>query len=140
MSEQQRLMWNKYVTYLQGFVACVLLSLAILATPIYINWKVDEYQYNNLQAQKNLVDKQMNSIDARVRKIEDRVTDSETKINTQLHDTERMTNKLEDLLFAVDPKVLQKLQKQERSNDKPSGVHQDASPTITVSPIINNGE
>ncbi|MEE4224807.1 hypothetical protein [Pseudomonas viridiflava] len=123
---------QKPLTTFHGLIAGIVLGIGIfLVPPFVIATRVEQYQYDNVKVQREIVDKRVAPVEQAVRDLDDRVQDSEVRINAQLADSNRTRKKLEELMYRADPEVLKALARQDLG-----GVHQTASPTINVSPII----
>lgn len=122
------------MTYLHGLVMATLLVLGIVFIPQFITTgRVEQYQYDNIRVQKNLVDRSLIPIETDIVQLKDRVEISESKINAQLRETDRVTRKLEDLMYQASPQDMARMLR-ERSGQS---INQTASPTINVSPTYN---
>ncbi|QVI88013.1 hypothetical protein [Pseudomonas viridiflava] len=123
---------QKPLTTFHGLIAGIVLGVGIfLIPPFVIATRVEQYQYDNVKVQREIVDKRVAPVEQAVRDLDDRVQDSEVRINAQLADSNRTRKKLEELMYRADPEALKALVRQDLG-----GVHQTASPTINVSPII----
>ncbi|MEE4232332.1 hypothetical protein V2I85_12220 [Pseudomonas viridiflava] len=123
---------QKPLTTFHGLIAGIVLGVGIfLVPPFVIATRVEQYQYDNVKVQREIVDKRVAPVEQAVRDLDDRVQDSEVRINAQLADSNRTRKKLEELMYRADPEALKALARQDLG-----GVHQTASPTINVSPII----
>ncbi|WP_122408421.1 hypothetical protein [Pseudomonas viridiflava] len=123
---------QKPLTTFHGLIAGIVLGIGIfLVPPFVIATRVEQYQYDNVKVQREIVDKRVAPVEQAVRDLDDRVQDSEVRINAQLADSNRTRKKLEELMYRADPEALKALARQDLG-----GVHQTASPTINVSPII----
>jgi len=136
MSESPQKWYRRPVTRLQLIILAVLLILAIIATPITIGHRVDEYEYNNIQTQKEIVDKRVDSVEERVQELGARVGESETKINTQLQMLDHATRRLEDVSYRAAPEQVFKVIQQE-FRERQGFIQQNANPVINVSPTIH---
>ncbi|WJM55321.1 hypothetical protein QUC26_09285 [Pseudomonas asiatica] len=139
MSENPQKWYRRPVNRLQAIVLAVLLTLAIIVTPIIIGHRVDEYEYNNIQSQKEIVDKRVNSVEDRVQALGARVSESEIKINTQLQMLDHATKRLEEVSERAAPEKVYKVIQQD-FRERQDAIQQNANPVINVSPtIITNG-
>lgn len=126
------------MTYLHGLVMAVLLVLGIVFIPQFMTTgRVEQYQYDNVRAQKELVDRSLVPIKIDIGNLEGRVSESESRVNVQLQETDRVTRKLEDLMFKADSREMMQLVKDRAAQaHKELGVsiQQIANPVINVSP------
>lgn len=136
MSETPQKWYRRPVSRLQAIIVAVLLILAIIATPIIIGHRVDEYEYNNIQSQKEIVDKRVGSVEDRVQELGIRVGESEIKINAQLQALDHATKRLEDVADKAAPEQVFKVIQQE-FRARQGVIQQNANPVINVSPTIN---
>lgn len=139
MSEKPQQWHRRPVSRLQVLIVAVLLILAIIVTPIIIGHRVDEYEYNNIQSQKEIVDKRVGSVEDRVQELGIRVGESEIKINAQLQALDHATRRLESVADKAAPEQVFKVIQQE-FRERQGVIQQNANPVINVSPtIITNG-
>jgi len=126
------------MTYLHGLVMAVLLVLGIVFIPQFLTTgRVEQYQYDNVRVQRNLVDRRLEPIEVVIGNLGDRVRDSESRINIQLRETDRVTRDLEDLMFIANPREMMQFTKDRAAQaHKELGinVNQTANPIINVSP------
>ena len=136
MSEKSQQWHRRPVNRLQAIIVAVLMVVAIIVTPIIIGHRVDEYEYNNIQSQKEIVDKRVGSVEEKVQELDIRVGESEIKINTQLQMLDHATRRLEDVADKAEPaKVFKVIQQELRGRQ--GVIQQNANPVINVSPTIN---
>lgn len=136
MSEKPQQWYRRPVSRLQAIIVAVLMVVAIIVTPILIGYRVDEYEYNNIQSQKEIVDKRVNSVEVRVQELGVKVGESEIKINAQLQALDHATRRLEDVSYRAAPEQVFKVIQQEL-RERQGVIQQNANPVITVSPTIN---
>lgn len=132
------------MTYLHGLIMATLLVLGIVFIPQFITTgRVEQYQFDNITVQKELVDKSLMPIKTDIAGLRIRTSESEARINLQLEETDRVTRKLEDLMFKADSKEMMKLVRDraaEAHRNIGVNVQQTANPFINVSPIYNNNQ
>ncbi|MDQ0739667.1 hypothetical protein [Pseudomonas sp. W4I3] len=135
---------QRSMTYLHGLLMATLLVLGIVFIPQFITTgRVERYQFDNVRVQKELVDRGLVPINEDIGKLETRVWESESRINIQLQETDRVTRKLEDLMFRADSKKMMQLVRDRAAESHKNvgvNVHQTASPVINVSPTYNNNQ
>jgi len=126
------------MTYLHGLVIATLLVFGIVFIPQFITTgRIEQYQYDNIRVQKELVDRGLVPINKDIGNLEARVWESESRINIQLQETDRVTRELEDLMFRADSKEMMQLVRDRATaarKDLGVSIQQTASPVINVSP------
>lgn len=132
------------MTYLHGLIMATLLVLGIVFIPQFITTgRVEQYQFDNITVQKELVDKSLMPIKTDIAGLRIRTSESEARINLQLEETDRVTRKLEDLMFKADSKEMMKLVRDraaEAHRNIGVNVQQTANPIINMSPTYNNNQ
>ncbi len=132
------------MTYLHGLIMAALLVLGIVFIPQFLTTgRVEQYQFDNIRVQKELVDRGLIPINKDIANLEARVWESETRINTQLQETDRVTSRLEDLMYRAGSKEMIQLVRNraaEAHRNIGVNVQQAASPIINVSPTYNNNQ
>lgn len=132
------------MTYLHGLVMATLIVLGIVFIPQFMTTgRMEQYQYDNITVQKELVDKSLVPVKTDIGNLKIKTEESEARVNLQLQETDRVTRKLEDLMFKADSKEMMKLVRA-RAAEAHQGfevnVQQTASPVINVSPTYNNNQ
>ncbi|SCW76383.1 hypothetical protein [Pseudomonas sp. NFACC05-1] len=133
---------GKPVTRLQGIITVFLLTCFIAFTPIIVFGRLDEYEWRNGFHQKDIVEKRVLKVENKVSELEYRVQDAEVNITTQIALVDAATNRLEGAMYDADSNSMRRLtrlqlKEAEERVFKGMSIKQDASPTITVNPIIN---
>lgn len=132
------------MTYLHGLIMATLLFLGIVFIPQFITTgRVEQYQFDNIRVQKELVDRGLIPINKDIARLEARVWESEIRINTQLQETDRVTRRLEDLMYRAGSKEMIRLVRDraaEAHGNNGVNIQQTASPIINVSPTYNNNQ
>ncbi|MFV3377409.1 hypothetical protein ACNE9Y_25080 [Pseudomonas sp. NY11226] len=136
MSEKPQQWYRRPVSRLQAIIVAVLMMIAIIVSPILIGYRVDEYEYNNIQSQKEIVDKRVGSVESRVQELGIRVGESEIKINAQLQALDHATRRLESVADKAAPEQVFKVIQQE-FRERQGFIQQNANPVINVSPTIH---
>jgi len=132
------------MTYLHGLIMAALLVLGIVFIPQFLTTgRVEQYQFDNIRVQKELVDRGLIPINKDIANLEARVWESETRINTQLQETGRVTRRLEDLMYRAGSKEMIQLVRDraaEAHRNIGVNVQQTANPIFNVSPTYNNNQ
>ncbi|ABA75222.1 hypothetical protein K7459_12870 [Pseudomonas fluorescens] len=133
---------GKPVTRLQGIITALLLACFIAFTPIMVFGRIEDYEWRNGFHQKEIVEKRVYKVENKVSELEHRVQNAEVNISTQLALVDAATDRLQNAMYEADPNSMRKLTKlqlkeAEEKAAKGISIKQEASPKITVNPIIN---
>jgi hypothetical protein len=132
------------MTYLHGLIMAAFLVLGVVFIPQFLTTgRVEQYQFDNIRVQKELVDRGLIPLNKDIANLEARVWESETRINTQLQETDRVTRRLEDLMYRAGSKEMIQLVRDraaEAHRNIGVNVQQTASPIINASPTYNNNQ
>ncbi|MEE5172981.1 hypothetical protein V2K54_04650 [Pseudomonas alliivorans] len=133
---------GKPVTRLQGIITALLLVCFIAFTPIIVFGRLEDYEWRNGFHQKDIVEKRVFKIENKVSELEYRVQNAEVNISAQLALVDAAADRLQSAMYDADSNSMRKLVKlqlkevEERAV-KGVSIKQEASPIITVNPIIN---
>ncbi|WP_413791223.1 MULTISPECIES: hypothetical protein [unclassified Pseudomonas] len=130
------------VTRLQGIITTFLLVCFIAFTPFFLFGRLEDYEWRNGFHQKEIVERRVFNVENKVSELEQRVQDAEINVTAQLALVESATDRLQNIMYDANPTAMRrltKLQLREAEEKAARGINikQEASPTITVSPIID---